>query len=111
MSDAVAESNPAQNAAPAKISNPWLPVIAVIAIMPAISFAMTQYVLIPKIKAAVAEKEIKSATTAGADGKAGDKSGDKKGDAKNPAFSYDFENIVVNLSGAGGTRYLKASFT
>ena len=27
------------------------------------------------------------------------------------AFSYDFENVVVNLSGAMGTRYLKTSFT
>ncbi len=115
MSEAAPET-----AAPAKAPNPWIPVIAVVILMPAISFAMTQYVLIPKIKGTVAEHEIKVATTAsgGEKGKAehgGAKAaghgGEKKGEDKSGAYSYDFENLVVNLSGAMGTRYLKASFT
>jgi flagellar FliL protein len=119
MSEATPEAAAAQ--APAKAPNPWIPVIAVIVIMPAISFAMTQYVLIPKIKGTVAEHEIKTATTAthgekpAANGekstKAAGHGGEKKGEGNAGAFSYDFENLVVNLSGAMGTRYLKASFT
>lgn len=122
MSEATPENAAPQ--APAKAPNPWIPVIAVIVIMPAISFAMTQYVLIPKIKGTVAEHEIKNATTATHGGKSektaahGEKpaksaghGGETKGEGKEGAFSYDFENLVVNLSGAMGTRYLKASFT
>lgn len=121
----MSEATPENAAAPAaaKAPNPWIPVIAVVVLMPAISFAMTQYVLIPKIKGSVAENEIKTATTAKSGEKGseksaksaehgGEKKGEgKKGEGKSGAFSYDFENLVVNLSGAMGTRYLKASFT
>jgi flagellar FliL protein len=77
--------------------------------MPVISFALTQYVLIPHIKAGTVEEQAKSSP---ADSKAtpGDAKPDGKKDAK-PMFSYEFDNIVVNLSGAMGTRYLKASFS
>jgi flagellar FliL protein len=64
-------------------------------------------VLIPRIKAAVTQQGVKAETGGG---EKGEKGHEKKPDGK-PGFSYDFNNIVVNLSGAGGTRYLKASFT
>lgn len=100
------ESENAAPAAPAKAPSPWLPLLVVLILMPVISFAMTQYVLIPRIKNSVAEEQAKG-------GAPGEKSAAKKTEDKKDLkpFSYEFSNIVVNLSGAMGTRYLKASFT
>ena len=116
-------------AAPAKAPSPWVPIIAVCVLMPAISFATTQYVLLPKIRGAVLEqKAIVHAAKPEGKGEAkkghgeaakgghgkdahGKGEGAEGGGGAGGAFSYDFENIVVNLSGAMGTRYLKTSFT
>ena len=92
-----------------KTPNPWLPVIVVVVLMPVISFAMTQYVLIPHIQSSVAATQQTKADPADAK-EAPDAKPDAKKDAK-PTFSYQFDDIVVNLSGAMGTRYLKASFS
>jgi flagellar protein FliL len=87
---------------PTKAPSAWPPIVALLVLMPVISFGVTQFVLIPRIKAAVVQGGGKSET--GADRH------DKKSEGKGGG-SYEFSNIVVNLSGTGGTRYLKASFT
>jgi len=99
---------PAAEAVVAKAPNPWPPVIAVIVLMPVISFAMTQFVLIPRIQSTVALQ------TAAAGGATTKPAADAKADASKegkPSFSYQFDDVVVNLSGAMGTKYLKASFS
>lgn len=97
-------------AAPApKSPNPWPPVIAVIVLMPVVSFAMTQFVLIPHIKSSAGPEQAKVVAAGDAKAEPGESKPDVKKDAK-PNFSYEFNDIVVNLSGAMGTRYLKASF-
>jgi flagellar FliL protein len=98
---------PVDEAPAAKQPNAWLPIVAVVVLMPVISFAMTQFVLIPHIKSSIGPAQ---ATAAGDAAKG---TGDTKADpAKSgkPAFSYQFDDVVVNLSGAMGTKYLKASF-
>lgn len=107
-----------------------IPVLAVAVLAPAASFAVAQFVLIPKIKkelaAAVpaeegehgAESQGASAEHGGGHGEAApakheEKGGGhgKKGEAAGGAGnSYTFENVVVNLAGTMGTRYLKTSF-
>jgi flagellar protein FliL len=119
----MAKSDPEPNEAgpaeapgkPAKAPGAWGPVLAVLVAMPLISYAMTQFVLIPSLRSAVAEQQVQSAT-GGGDSKGGahgakDAAHGKNGEAGKATFSYDFDNIVVNLSGAMGTRYLKTSFT
>ena len=128
MSDKASEpETPAEAAAAApsaKAPSPWVPIIAVCVLMPGISFATTQYLLLPKIRGAVLEQKA-IAHAAKPEGKGEGKKGHgeaakgghgKEGDhaeggGSGGAFSYDFENIVVNLSGSMGTRYLKTSFT
>ena len=92
---------------PPKAANPWLPVVAVILLVPGISFGLTQFVLIPRIKGAVAESPGK---TADAVAKKTVTEKGQKTDGK-PEFSYEFPAIVVNLNGTMGTRYLKVTFT
>lgn len=114
-------------AAKAKAPSPWIPIIAVCILMPAISFATTQYLLLPKIRGAVLEQkaivhaakpegkgEAKKGHAEPAKGHGKEEHGKgegAEGGGAGGAFSYDFENVVVNLSGAMGTRYLKTSFT
>jgi flagellar FliL protein len=96
-------------AAAPKASSAWLPVISVIVLMPLVSFAMTQFVLIPHIKSSAGAEQAKVAGGAADATDPGEAKPDAKKDAK-PIFSYEFDNVVVNLSGAMGTRYLKTSF-
>jgi len=93
--------------APAKTPSAWPPVIAVLVLMPAISFGLTQFVLIPRIKAAVLQQGKPSEP---AKATQHEKPREKKAEGKAP-ITYEFSNIVVNLAGSGGTRYLKTSFT
>jgi flagellar protein FliL len=126
-------------AAPPKAPNPLIPVIAVVVLMPAITFAMINFLLLPKIKGIVLEQKATEHAEGGAKADGGhgakpaaahgakeEKGGhgakkeakgghgkEEKGGSSGTggAFSYDFENVVVNLAGTMGTRYLKTSFT
>jgi flagellar FliL protein len=90
----------------------WLPVIAALVLAPAATWATVEYVLVPRLQKKLAAPagagshgETAAAPAAGHGGK--DKSGK---DAKDGAPNYEFQNVVVNLAGTMGTRYLKTSF-
>jgi flagellar basal body-associated protein FliL len=80
----------------------------------------TQFVLLPKLKAAVGapgaahgeapEEGKKKAGKAGSHGEKEKESGKGKGSG-NYAHSHEFGDVIVNLAGAKGTRYLRAKFT
>ncbi len=103
-----------------------VPILAVIVLAPVASWAVAQYVIIPKLK-----QELSSLAASGGAGEGGHAAGEgasgeasahgkaekesgghgKKGDvASAPGSNYTFENVVVNLAGTMGTRYLKATF-
>lgn len=101
----------------------WLPAIVAILLAPAASFAVAQFVLLPKLQAKLAaapaegeaahaaparEKEKAPKKEGGGHGEK--KKGGKEGEGTSSADTYQFENVVVNLSGTMGTRYLKTSF-
>ena len=112
--------------APSKLGA-LLPVILVVVLAPAVSWAVAQFVLLPQLKAelikalpaaaagtATAGAPPAATPAPGAPAKAekADKEGGhgKKGEAAGVGHSYTFENIVVNLAGTMGTRYLKTTF-
>jgi flagellar FliL protein len=109
-----------------------LPIILVVVLAPVASWAVAQFVILPqfekKLAAAVAEKggeagehgavaaaehgaaePAKEAKKEEKGGKEGGKEG-KKGEGGGTSNNYEFTNIVVNLAGTMGTRYLKTSF-
>jgi len=112
--------------APAKKSSMManlIPILAVVVLAPVGSWAVAQFVIIPQLRkeltSAVAPKEggdahVEAAPEAGGHGKEEKKEAGghgKKGEgAGSPGNSYSFENVVVNLSGTMGTRYLKSTF-
>lgn len=86
----------------------WMPTIAAMVIAPACTWAVAQFVLIPQLqkKLAVAPAAEEAAAEGHGEGKGGEK-GEK---GKEGAPNYEFQNVVVNLAGTMGTRYLKTSF-
>jgi len=94
-----------------------LPAIIAVVLAPVASFAVAEFVLLPRLQAKLG----KAATAAHADGaeaiaapEAEPESGrgghgGGHGAAKTEG-NYEFSNVVVNLAGTMGTRYLKTSF-
>ncbi|MES1167551.1 MAG: hypothetical protein ABUL61_00135, partial [Oleiharenicola lentus] len=115
---------PAEAAAAPKKASPlkaWLPAIVAILLAPAGSFAVVQFVLLPKLQAKLAAAPAEGEAAHGAEkekpakkeggGHGEKKKGGKEGEGgTTSADTYQFENVVVNLSGTMGTRYLKTSF-
>ncbi|MDB6131158.1 MAG: flagellar basal body-associated protein FliL [Verrucomicrobiales bacterium] len=86
---------------------PWLPLIVTLVSMPLLAFAVTQFVLLPRLKLSPASALEHS------DGKEkpkeeGKAEGGKAGKVK---YSVALNKMIVNLSGTMGTRYLMSSVT
>jgi flagellar FliL protein len=91
-----------------------LPAIIALLLAPAASWATAEFVLLPRLQkklaagataaAAAPAEEPAKASHGGKAGKA------EKGKEGEPEAAYEFANVVVNLSGTMGTRYLKTSF-
>lgn len=124
-------TTPAEGSAPAKAKGgalkAWLPVILVMVATPTICWAVGEFVLLPKLQARLAELTVAEGGAAHADpaskktvahtekGKKTEGHGEKKGhggkgEGGAVTDTYEFSNVVVNLSGSMGTRYLKTSF-
>ena len=111
----------------------FIPLIIALIVAPVLSWVVFEFVMLPRMKsqllAAAGEQPAAAAAPAGhgeaaaTEPKAepkkseGKKPEAKKGEAKKGEHSasespgsYQFDNIVVNLSGTMGTRYLKTSF-
>lgn len=99
-----------------------LPAILAIVLAPAATFGVAQFVILPRFEAGLktalspeGAEGAEGAAAAHAEGAADDGHGGKAAPADpsapiGEANSYRFENIVVNLAGTMGTRYLKTSF-
>jgi flagellar FliL protein len=92
----------------------WLPVIAAVVLAPAATFVTVEYLVLPRmIKKLSAPQPVAAAAAApeaSAEGGAKEGGEGKKGEGKDGPPGYEFENVVVNLSGTMGTRYLKTTF-
>ena len=123
---AAAAAAPADAAAAPKKSGGMMgtliPVVVVIVLAPAISWAVAQFVIVPQLRKGLAAPAAEGEHAAAAEGEHGaapaehapakaEKGGHgKKGEGPAGAGNTDaVENIVVNLAGTMGTRYLTAS--
>lgn len=106
-------------AAPSGGLKAWLPAMVAAVIAPAASFAIGQFVLLPKLQAQLAAvpaaehgaehaaEPAAEAAKAPAEAAHGAKGGKEAAAA---GTNYEYANLVVNLAGTMGTRYLKTSF-
>jgi flagellar FliL protein len=96
-------------AAPAK-SSPlaaWLPVIASVLLAPVATWAAVEFVVLPRLQKKIATTPA-AETVPAAEGAASH--GGKEGKDGKEGAAYEFQNVVVNLAGTMGTRYLKTTF-
>lgn len=84
----------------------WLPTLATILLAPVCTWAVGQFVLIPSLQKKIAAAPL----TAEAAAEGGHGKGNEGKDGKEGSPNYEFQNVVVNLAGTMGTRYLKTTF-
>jgi flagellar protein FliL len=82
-------------------SRAWLMPLAVIMLAPAACWAAAQYFILPHLRKQLNAPEAAAAPSAAVK--------EKGGKGATPP-TYEFSNLVVNLAGTMGTRYLKTSF-
>lgn len=101
-------------AAPAKGGGlaSWLPVIAGVLLAPVLTWVTVEFVLLPRLQKKLSAPVVVETPAAPAEGEAKGEKGEKgeKGGKDAGPPGYQFENVVVNLSGTMGTRYLKTTF-
>src|SRR3569833_576181 len=104
-----AEGAPEENGAAAPAgggAKAWLPLIVMIVLMPVLAFAMTNFVIIPKL-----QKGLSDSATVAASGETGAK-GKKEGAAAGAKKeSVPVNKLLVNVSGTMGARYLLVSLS
>lgn len=101
----------------------WLPAVAAVILAPAATFGVAEFVLLPRLQAKLAlppaDAHAKADPAAAAPEEhdeeaapAKDEKGGHGKEGKEPTGgpNYEFSNVVVNLAGTMGTRYLKTSF-
>ena len=77
----------------------WLPLILTIALMPALAFGMTKFVLVPQLQKSLG---IKEPDGSGAKGKSA---------TEGKKMSVALRKLLVNIAGTMGSRYLLVSVT
>lgn len=88
----------------------FLPLVIALVAAPAATFAVAEFVILPRLRAelaTVAPAAVASAGTQVVPASLGHRSSK---DVAPGAPAYEFSNVVVNLAGTMGTRYLKTSF-
>ncbi len=114
--DAPAPPSEPAAAPPAAPASPglkaWIPAIAVVLLAPTLSWAVAEFVLLPRLQAKLAggPGEAPAAAPAHSSGHAASGHGRGNEGGGNAVDTFEFTNVVVNLSGTMGTRYLKCSF-
>ncbi|HWC60501.1 MAG TPA: flagellar basal body-associated FliL family protein [Verrucomicrobiae bacterium] len=84
----------------------WLPLIVMIVLMPALAFAMTNFVIVPKLQKGLGGGGTNTSVAAG------ESSGKSK--KEGPAAkkeSVAMNKLLVNVAGTGGARYLLVSLS
>lgn len=98
----------------------WLPIGAAILLAPMATWLTVEFILLPRLRkkiasapaaeAGEASKESAASPAAEKEGHGGKPGKEGKGGKEGNPGAYEFQNVIVNLSGTMGTRYLKTTF-
>jgi len=87
----------------------WFPLLATVVVMPALAYATTQFILLPKIKQAMAQDAVSAGEPDAAASKA--KEGASAAASGKEKVLAPLPKILVNVAGSMMTRYLTMSMT
>jgi flagellar FliL protein len=88
----------------------WLPLIVAVVAMPALAYATTKFVLLPKLQHSASQPKTEAASAPATEPAASGKEGEKAGSGK-AKVTVALSKMLVNVSGTMGTRYLMTSVT
>ena len=117
--DAPAAAHPAAPIAPAGGGiGAWIPVIASLLLAPVATWATIEFVVVPRMQKKIAagsggehaEAAPAEAAPSGHGAKPAKGGKESKEGSRSSGPNYEFQNVIVNLAGTMGTRYLKTSF-
>lgn len=118
MSDGDENKNAGEEDAP-KAGVPWVPLILMLLVIPIVTIAVMQFVVVPKLASTLAASLPAHATAAGAEGSVDAESVtppveevvDADGEALGPSGNrVVFDDLVTNLANTKGSRFLRVSF-
>ena|SRR6185436_16799190 len=89
----------------------WLPLILSLLLMPALAYATTIYLLLPKLQQGLAAGDPSHTTTGGKEVSTPIKARARETGPAKPKIKVPLSKIVVNVSGSQGTRLLLTSLT
>jgi flagellar FliL protein len=93
---------------------PWLPLVICVVTMPALAYATTQFVLLPKLQHAIGGAAAATApaeSSGGGEAKGGEAKGGEKPVLGKGKVTVPLTKLLVNVAGTMGTRYLMTSLT
>ena len=110
--EAAPEASKAADAKAAGGFKAWLPLVIAVVTMPALAYATTMFVLVPKMQKALGHSETSSAPQAAAkEGAASSSEGGKPVGTGKIKVMVPLTKLLVNVAGTMGTRYLMTSVT
>src|SRR5712692_6608848 len=89
----------------------WLPLILTVILMPVLAYAMTTYVLLPKLRSSMGAQTVEARETGNEHGGAAGGESNPAKETGKPKTKVPLSKVIVNVSGSLGTRMLLASFT
>lgn len=91
---------------------PVIPLLIVVLVIPVITLALTEFVIIPRLQSSMGAGESKAKADAGrgSAGGGGHSAPSGGGELGGDAHTYEFKDIICNLSGSMGTRFVKVNF-
>src|SRR5260221_641026 len=89
----------------------WLPLILTVVLMPVLAYAMTIYVLLPKLRNSLGTQTVEARETGSEHGGGGGGESTPAKETGKPKTKVPLSKVIVNVSGSLGTRMLLASFT
>ena len=90
-------------------STAWLPVLTLLICLPLLSFLLTEYIIIPRIKHKISELLSSVSATTQTEKVNNTPAANEKISA-GEIFSYEIKDIIGNLTGEQNTRYIRVSF-
>ncbi|MCB1122746.1 MAG: flagellar basal body-associated FliL family protein [Verrucomicrobiae bacterium] len=100
---------------------PLVPLLIVVLVVPVVTLALTEFVIIPRLQSSLGSGDSASHgkseqgssggghSSSGGGGHGSSHDGGDHGDL-GPQNTYEFKDVICNLSGTMGTRFLKVSF-
>jgi flagellar FliL protein len=90
---------------------PWLPLIVTVVTMPLLAFAVTRFVILPKVTRALGAASLSAAPAADAAPASSTAATSEPGKATTTKVTVPMNKLLVNVAGTMGTRYLMTSVT